>query len=149
MAQFKFRLDPIIQLRMRARDSAAQAFQQALQASEQLRGEIERIIQESDSQRPGQSAASQGEVKPQMLLESQRFQVQLKQQVRELEGKLAAIDAEGEKRRKVLVEAERELRSLEKLREREEAAFNLREAKSEQANLDQWAGNKYWNSVSD
>ena len=143
----QFRLQPIIQLRERSRDVAAQNYQQAMLASAQIREQIAELQRQYEDQKPDQISSSLNEVKPQRLLESRRFQLQLQQQVRECEDKLRSILEECERRRLVLVEAERELKSLEKLKEQRQKAATRANLALEQQNLDQWAGYRHWGTT--
>lgn len=149
MANFQFRLQPVIQLRERARDAAAQAYQQGLQAAQQVEQQITTLRTEYESQRPLQKTSINQTVQPQKVLESQRFQHQLGLQIKELQNTLFAVRQEIEKRRLVLVEAEQKLKSLTKLKERRREEYLTNEQAKEQNALDHWAGIKYWKSQSD
>lgn len=146
MSQFNFRLRSVLQLRERHRDEAAQSYQQALLAIRKLDEQIEQLLQEHAAQKPYQAASSTGDVSPQKLLESQRYQMHLLQEVRELHSQKKLVEAESEKRRLVLVEREKDVRSIEKLHGRQLAQWHDDEARRQQIALDQWAGFQYWES---
>ena len=93
---------------------------------------------------PIQSASNLGYIDTQRLIESQRYQLHLMQEVNGLRGQIAMIDGECEKRRLKLVGREQALRSLEKLRDKQQAERTAREIHREQIALDQWSSIKYW-----
>jgi len=144
MAGFKFRLQPLLQMRERARDHAAQAYQQATHAVQQLKDQIDGLESEYESQRPLQTTADHQNVSPQRILDSQRFQLQIRQRINEMKEKLRLVMAESEKRRQALVESEKELKSLTKLKSKQEIEFSNAEQAKQQSALDHWAGIKYW-----
>ncbi len=144
MPHFKFRLQNIIGLRERERDAAAGAYKEALAAKAKLEGHVDELLLEYAEQMPLQSESSVGTINTQRLVESQRYQLHLLQQVSQLREQIAMIEAECEKRRLKLVRQEQSLSSLEKLRDKQRAQWNALEAQSEQMALDQWAGFKYW-----
>ncbi len=144
MKQFKFKLENVQTLRVRERDAAADSYRQAMLAISKLAEEVERILQEHANQQPLQSDSIQGEVKPQLMLESQRYQMHLMQQVAQLRSQIQMIQGEAEKRRLVLVKREQAVRSLEKLAEHQKAEWETANAHRAQIALDEWAGFRYW-----
>lgn len=146
MAGFEFQLGSVLKLRERARDIASQMYEQALTARSRLDEQIAELQQLRDAQRPYQKESSSGVINPQNVLDSQRYQMQLTQEVQAVESQRDLVEAECEKRRLLLVDREKEVRSLEKLRERQLAEWNASQAKQQQITLDQWAGFRYWES---
>lgn len=144
MAHFKFRMQNIVGLRERERDAAAGSYKEALSAKTKVEGQVDELLQEYTRQMPLQSESSTGTINTQRLIESQRYQLHLLQQVSQLREQIALIDAECEKRRLKLVKQEQALSSLEKLRDKQRAQWNTLEAEREQIALDQWSGFKYW-----
>ncbi len=149
MKQFKFRLENVQKLRERERDTAAESYRQAMLAISKLQEEIERILQEHASQQPLQAGSIQGEVKPQLMLESQRYQMHLMQQVTQLRSQVQLIQGEAEKRRLALVKREQAVRSLEKLAERQRSEWEAANDQQAQIALDEWAGFRYWKDRSE
>jgi len=141
---FKFRLEAIQTLRARARDTAAESYRQAMLAITKLNEEVDRILQEHASQQPLQSGSIQGQVKPQFMLESQRYQMHLLQQVAQLHSQIKLVQDEAEKRRLLLVKREQAVRSLEKLAEQQQAEWETTNEHRSQIALDEWAGFRYW-----
>lgn len=144
MSHFKFRMQNIVGLRERERDAAAASYKEALAAKTKVEGQVDELLQEHAQQVPLQSQSSVGAINTQRLIESQRYQLHLLQQVSQLREQIALIETECEKRRLKLVKQEQALRSLEKLRDKQRAQWNTLEALREQAAIDQWAGFKYW-----
>lgn len=141
---FQFRLENVIQLRERQRDTAAQAYQQASAAIDELNRRIEELRELHDAQASVQSACGASHVDPQRMLESQRYQMHLKQQISGIKSKLELVEVEREKRRLHLVHKEQEVRSIEKLREKQLAAWKTEQLRKQQFMLDEWAGFKHW-----
>jgi flagellar export protein FliJ len=144
MPEPAFRLENIIILRERQRDTAAGSYKEALAAKSKLETQIESLQQEYAAQLPLQANYSAGQVNTQRLIESQRFQLHLLQQVANLRAQLELIVAECEKRRLNLVLKEQALSSLEKLRVKQQALWTAMEISREQEMLDQWASFKHW-----
>lgn len=144
MPQPNFRMQNIVSLRARQRDTAAGAYKEALAAKAKLQSQIDELLREHAAQKPLQTRSSGGQVNTQWLIESQRYQLHLLQQVGAINAQLELIDAECEKRRLNLVTKEQALRSLEKLREKKQAEWALHLATREQDALDQFANFQHW-----
>ena len=145
---FKFQLQNVQTLRERERDAAADAFRQAQLAISKLEEETECLLQEHASQLPLQANSIQGNVNPQRLLESHRYQMHLLQQVAHLRSQVELVKSEAEKRRLVLVKREQAVRSLEKLAEQQRAEWEAASEQRAQIALDEWSGFQYWNEQS-
>jgi flagellar export protein FliJ len=137
-------LEAVQTLRERERDSAAESYRQAMLAISKLNDEVERILQEHTNQQPLQSSSIQGRVQPQIMLESQRYQMHLMQQVAQLRNQIQLVQGEAEKRRLLLVKREQAVRSLEKLAEQQQAEWEIANEQRAQIALDEWAGFRYW-----
>ena len=144
MTSQPFRLKSIVQLRERQRDTAAGAYREALAAKAKLQSQVAELMHEHAAQMPLQASWCEGQVNTQQLIESQRYQLHLLQQVKGIESQIALIDAECEKRRLLLVQKEQALSSLEKLRENQQAAWDRQQLNREQETLDQWGSFKHW-----
>jgi flagellar FliJ protein len=73
------------------------------------------------------------------LLHTHRYEVVLAAQGRQLAGQLAEVAAEVERRRLAVVEADRQVRVLEKLRERQAAQQRRHEERQQVKQLDELA----------
>lgn len=143
MANFQFRLQSVLKLRERDRDRAAEAVEQAGTAKVKLLEQIAQLRRESEEQNPVREQASLGAVNVQRLVEVQRFQLFISQQIAGLESNVAIIDKELEQRRSKLVRCEQSLRALERLRDRKLTAWNAGLLQMQQARLDEWAGYRH------
>ncbi len=147
MPDFKFELQSVLQLRERDRDEAARALQQSRLAMRKLDDQVSELLNQHAAQQPLQLASGSGQINAQQLLESQRYQLVLLQEIKQLNEDKSRIEAEHARRRMVLVEKEQQVRSLEKLKERQLAKHQLKAASKEQDALDEWSGFHHWKSA--
>jgi flagellar protein FliJ len=136
---FRFRLQSILKLRLRERDKAVQSIQQAQLAKHKLLDQISQLESENQQQVAVRSAASTGLVDIQRLIDSQRYQLNLAENIRAIQGNVALIDQEIEKRRAKLVVCEQGVKALEKLEEQCRTSSQTDEFARSQASLDEWA----------
>jgi flagellar FliJ protein len=138
MAPFRFRLATLLKLRENERRQRQLESAQAQEA--------ERILQEQASEVAGEidwtkarvrSASAPGELPVDGILELQRYALQLKAQAMMIARQAATIRAEVERRRQALLEADRQVRMLEKLRERQVAAHRVELEDRERQLLDE------------
>ncbi|MCA9192739.1 MAG: flagellar export protein FliJ [Planctomycetales bacterium] len=148
MSNYQFRFQSVEMVRRRSRDQAAKAFEQADLARRMLAAQVEDLLAEHRQQHAVQNSALQGHVDAQRLLESQRYQLHLMQQVAGLKSQIQMVEAEVERRRKTLVSKEQEVQTLERLKARELEAWNHTQLRREQEALDAWAGFQHWLRVS-
>jgi len=144
MTSFQFRFAPLLRLHQRQRDAAAAEFRQAQLAETTLAQQIEQLSAQREQVFDSARATQVGVVDPQKLLEVGRYQLHLARQIAELEQQRAQVQIEVLRRRQSLLEQERKVRSLEKLRERQLAQWNAEQLKRQQSALDEWAGFRYW-----
>jgi flagellar FliJ protein len=137
---FRFRLETLLRLRIAERDERRGDLAKALRAEEVLQAEQARLAAEQQglSER-SLGLKSPGSANVDALLSAHRYEVVLTGQARQLTGQLEQVAAEVERRRQVLVEADREVRVLEKLRERQAAAARLHEERQEAKRYDEAA----------
>ena len=119
MPKFKFRLATLLRLRESTRDERRQQLAQAHEADRRLQIEEEEVAGQlaalyADARR----TAGPGEVNVDLLLDAQRFEFVLKAQRQQLARQRELVRGEIERRRQALVEANREVQALEKLRDR-------------------------------
>jgi|SRR3954469_9238856 flagellar FliJ protein len=117
---FRFRLETLLRLRLAERDQRRAELAKALRAEELLRGE-ERTLEDQQIEAAARSRQlkSPGAANVDALLEIHRYEAVLAAQRRLLKQQIAQVEVETERRRQALVEADRQLRVLEKLRERQ------------------------------
>lgn len=147
MADFHFRLQSILKLRERDRDRAAASVEQAGTARTKLLDQIAQLRSESEEQNSIRGQAAVGVVNVQRLVEIQRFQLFIGQQIAGLESHVAMIEQELAQRRKQLVQCEQSLKALERLRERKLTAWNAALLHLQQSRLDEWAGYRHLEAI--
>jgi len=141
---FHFRLETLLRLRIAERDQRRADLAKAQRALEMLRAE-ERGVEEQ------QAAAAQnarrlklpGAADVDALLQTHRFELALATQRRTLVTQIAQVQAEGERRRQALVEADRQVRVLEKLRERQALAHRRESDRLEVKQFDELAAQNF------
>jgi flagellar export protein FliJ len=143
MRKFKFRLTTLLKLREQARDERRSQLAQAYQAEAILREEgqrLERDLQELGKQ--NRDACGPGTLDLERLMDSRRYELVLRAQRQDLNKKMEMLEAEIGRRREALVEANREVRVLELLRERQLARHRQEESRQEINLLDEVAGRR-------
>jgi flagellar export protein FliJ len=140
MSTFRFRLATLLRLRLAERDQRRAELAKAQQAESLLLTQIETI----DSERRelaelARQLASPGEANVDALVRTHRHDLTLKTQARQLAGQLSQVRTELERRRQILVEADRGVRVLEKLRDRQQATHRNHEDSLERRDLDEQA----------
>lgn len=142
MAQFQFRLATLLRLRELARDERQRQLAEALTLIDQLRtrsAEIEALLR--DTQRL--SAPAAGAIDVDRLLNATRYELVLRAEQRSLELQAASLAGEVEKRRQALVAANREVRSLELLRDKQRERFLEEEESRARKEMDEIAVRRY------
>lgn len=140
MAKFKFRMATLLRLRESTRDQRRGELAEAYRVDELLQGRIRQLADEAARHRERcRQLARPGTVNVDHLLESQRYELSLKAARASLERQRETVLAEIERRRQALVEADREVRTLERLRERQLDAFRAEEDRREMKRLDEVA----------
>jgi len=140
MTEFRFRLASLMRLRESERDDRRESLAQAYRADQVLQQNQESIQAElRENQRQVQHCVSPGPISVEQLLGRHRYELVLQTQLRQLQRQRQAIGAEIERRRQALVEADRELKILEKLRERHLQEHTFKQQKLEQQQLDEIA----------
>ena len=120
MAKFKFRLATLLKLREATRDERRAELAQAYQADSLLEKQQDRLRKElAGLLLQSRKVAEPGTVDVDQLLETQRYELVLRAQQSQLSAQRQTVAEEIERRRQVLVEADREVRVLEKLRQRQ------------------------------
>jgi flagellar FliJ protein len=136
--QFRFRLATLLRIREATRDERRSALAEAYRVDEVLSQQIRRVGQELEqllAQR--RQAAGPGEVQVDRLVNAQRYELTLRQNERQVQRQREAVAAEIERRRQALIEADREVRVLEKLREKQADAHRQEEDRREARRLDE------------
>ena len=141
MPKFSFRLQSLLKLRSAARDRCRASLAEAYQA--------ERILRQKTTQLAVELAELKGQIRKQSepgqinidkLLGTHRYELVLMAQQQQLAEQSKQVDEEIVRRRALLVEADKQVRVLEKLRERQQAKHDLEELRQENKLMDEIAG---------
>lgn len=142
MPQFQFRLATLLRLREVAREERRTQLAEALRLVDQLRAqqqEIEELVREAKRLQTPAAGALDAD----RLLNATRYELVLRAEQRALELQEASVLGEVEKRREALVAANREVRSLELLREKQQEAHQAEEEARARKEMDEIAARRY------
>ena len=140
MSKFKFRLSTLLRLRETTRDECRTELAQAYRADEIVEHEQERIAAElTKLENECRAAASPGQLDVDRLLEARRYSLVLGAQGKHAAGQRDTIAEEIERRRRTLVEADRQVRVLEELHDRQRRRHRENENRLEIKALDEVA----------
>ncbi|WP_347245854.1 flagellar export protein FliJ [Thermogutta sp.] len=137
MAQFQFRLDTLLKIRERERDNRQLELLQALSAEEILLERAKLLDMEHQRLQENLRAATCGVLDVDQVLGYRRYELILAAQREELGRQLEAIREEVERRRAALLEANRALRMLELLRDKQRERFLKNTLKKEFKEMDE------------
>ncbi len=140
MARFTFRMATLLKLRESARDERQAQLVQARRAADILCQQRETL--EEEARRLDQQdhyAVRPGPIDVERLLNARRYELLLRAQQQDLLQQQQVVDAELLRRHQALVEANREVRALELLREKQWARHRDEEARQEMKQLDEVA----------
>jgi flagellar FliJ protein len=144
MEPFLFRLAAVLRLRCAARDERRSELGRALRAAEVLREQQGKIAAEltenqAAARRLMQRQTTGDGISVDSLLNTNRHALVLKAQLAQLGKQQQQIAAEITKRQAALVEADRDVRVLEKLQEKQQGEHDTRVLAAEQRELDEIA----------
>jgi len=140
MADYHFKLQTVLRLRITERDSRLAELAKAHRAEEILREQQAKLSGEiAASQAATRQMSEPGQANIDGLLQLHRYELVLKIQGQQLSAQLVQVQAESERRRLAVVEADRQVRVLEKLRERQRMQHQVTLAKRETKQLDEVA----------
>jgi flagellar FliJ protein len=143
MAKYSFRLATLQKVREARRTQQRQALAEAFSAEQVLAENREALAAEEAELREMQRTATQGQyLDVNRLLEAQRYDLLLKARGEELAKQALLLAAETERRRQLLVEADRDVRVLEMLDERHRAEHKQRQQQIELKLLDEAASTR-------
>jgi flagellar export protein FliJ len=140
MSSFHFRLETLLRLRLADRDQRRAELAKAQRAEVTLLAQSDALACEQvETQELTRKLAAPGTADVDRLIASHRYELVLRTKAQQLAGQIQQVRAEVERRWQIVVEADRQVRVLEKLRERQQLAHNVGEAKHEQKQLDEQA----------
>jgi flagellar protein FliJ len=116
MRKFSFRLATLLRLREAARDERRGQLAEAFRIADAIQERLDELAREVDDLKR-QQAAQPGRVDVDRLVAAHRYEMVLRVEQQQNEEQRTAVLAEVERRRDALAAADREVRTLEKLRE--------------------------------
>ena len=138
---FKYRLAPLLKIREHVRAEKQAELNKAHEAARLVEEELERVRGEyAHSMEQGLQAAQQEEIDVNYLLGLRRHQFYLISQQELAIRQLEEIKQEIEHRRIALMEADRQVKVLEKLRDKMKAKYLQEEALADLKQMDEIAG---------
>jgi len=148
MARFLFRLTALLHLRESRRDECRARLAEAYRIDEVLKGQLDGLGRELEALREFcRRKASPGSVDIDQLVEAQRYELVARAQQDTIARQREAVTAEIERRRQALVEADREVRVLEKLRQRQIEQHRREEELREAKRLDEVASQQVFRQL--
>jgi flagellar FliJ protein len=142
MPSFKFRLTTMLRLREATRDERRGLLAQAYAAQQKLADQRHELERQMGEHRSAKLQGAKGRLDVDRLLDANRYQLVLQAEMNVLTRQEAVLEAETEKRRQALVAADRDVRVLEKLRDKQYQRFLEQEAVLQGKQLDEIAGRR-------
>jgi flagellar export protein FliJ len=144
MKRFRFRLETLLRLRESQRDQRSRDLGEALELDARLRAEQASLETRRHAELEVlRDVAGQGIVDVDRTLELRRFLSVLRAEMQIVAAQIEALGREIDRRRQELVEADRAVRVLEKLRERHAQHYRERVDREEVSALDEIAGRRF------
>jgi len=135
----KFRLATLLKIRERDRDLAAKAVQDVRLAIERL-DEAQKEIDESNRlMSDARKQSSVGAINLHQILDAQRYQLVLSAQSAQIADHKGKLNQELERRQFALVQSQKAVKSLEKLRDQRVQAADVQALAKQQERLDEWS----------
>lgn len=140
MAKFRFRLEKLTNLREWHRNELQGKHAEAIQAQQILESQIGQVQQEIvELENSRRQAVRGGATDVNALLAFQRYQAVLQGQEAAMQQQLQTLTNEAERRRLAVVEADRQVKVLEKLRDRRLREFQREQLRNQTRFLDEVA----------
>lgn len=136
MAKFTFRLATLLKLREAERDERRGEYNEALRAADVLRSQQTSLEDELRSVRAARSQTHRV-LNIDLLIQGSQHELLLRAQVDLLDKQFAEVQDEAERRRAKLLEADRAVKVLEKLRDRQSQRFQQELWRQEAKTLDE------------
>jgi flagellar export protein FliJ len=140
MARYQFRLKTVLKLREARRDQSRATLAQAFHAGDIL-AQNQRGLAAEQSELRGlrRAAASERYLDVNRLIEAQQYELVLRAREQELARQEQLLEIETERRRLALVEAERDVRVMQMLDNRQRTAHARKQRRAETRQLDEFA----------
>jgi flagellar protein FliJ len=141
---FRFRLQTVLKLRIAERDERRGELAKALRAVEILQERRQELGEEMrGNQESARKLAEPGSANIDRILQTQRYEAILKGTLAQLVLQERQVSEEVDRRRQALMEADRQVRVLEKLAERKREEHQRQEQRQEMKLLDEAAAVTY------
>ena len=137
--RFQFRLQTLLRLREAARDERREQLAEVMRIDDALRKQLAEL-EGLQSEARALQRLGVGRVDVDRLLEAQRYEAVVALEILHVERQRAAVAEEMNKRREALVEADREFKVMEKLREKRLQEHGVEVLAQEMKVLDEVAG---------
>jgi len=144
MSKFTFQFETLQRLREAARDERRAHLAEALRADEILLDRMKEVTTEVDEFSAQYALPKEGAIHVDRIMEAQRYELLLRAELQSLQAQRVQVEAEINVRREALTEADRHVRVLEKLCERQEQQHRLEQQRLEQRALDEVASQQWW-----
>lgn len=139
MKKFRYRLEPILKIRSHVEKQRQKDHASALQQVYRQKEHLSEIDKEKTRTFELQRTRLQGPIRTHQLLAASRYLVRLKRDTMTGTELLKGLERETERKRQLLVQASRERKIYEKLRERRQTKFNNDVEQQERKALDELA----------
>lgn len=140
MAKFRFRLETYLRLKIAARDRCRAELAEVLRAEEQLKEHQTEILGEIEQQHVYiREVTQRGSLNVDLITASQREVMYLKALHLEKQQLMQNLRPHIQQRRQALIDADHEVRTLEKLKEQKQEQHEQREAAVEAKQMDEIA----------
>lgn len=139
MRPFRFRLATLLKMRQAVRDDRSAELLKAELAAERLAGRKEELNEELQQLTSSRRTTSVGPLVVDQLIESQRYEMILLAEEKTLTEQERIIGGEVAKRQETLMEADRKVRVLEKLSEKQKERFDRELARVYSKEMDEIA----------
>lgn len=144
MPKYKFRLETLQNVRQARRDERRVSLAEAFQAGALLDERQAELAAERTELRALQRSAGSGQfLDVNRLLEAQRYELVLKARGQEIANQRSLLETETERRRQALVEADRDVRALELLDDRQRREHQRQALRAEYKQLDETAAQRH------
>jgi flagellar FliJ protein len=138
MKKFVFRLATLLKMREAERDQRRSELADAQRALAMIDERIGEIAQEMSTVREtARKAAGVGRVAVDALLDNQRYELMLMAEKNSVDTQREQVAAEMDRRRALVVEADRKVKTLEKLRDRERQRHRAERERRDANQLDE------------
>ncbi len=135
----KFRLATLLKIRERDRDTAAKAVQDVRLALEKLDNAQLEIDEANRLMNDARKQSSFGAINLHQILDAQRYQMVLAAQAAQIADHKGKLNQELERRQFALIQCQKAVKSLEKLRDQRSLSADLHALARQQERLDEWS----------